>query len=287
MPYPVSASPLVSRHHLTSLREEHHPRAYSFSGHNNSMPVRGAPSRALSLSSGRGGGRHSDLHNMAAYREHSFQRHDSAPRLPSHDLSEISPAVTRHDEAAGMHESWPRASMRHRDERTDFGNDSWPARSRRSPSQAMFEPPHHAYQAPPPPLSHTQFHPIAPEGVTAMKPIYSDTDEIMLEVENVQSEHFHDQHQHTHWTVDAMECESSHSRRGSMVGDTAYAPPSMDTGFPCREQCEIRSSPKHLRNDSTVTATVIVAQLSSALSDSLPEDDNPFEPIPLNSTPPK
>lgn len=266
----------MSRQRLTTLREEPqvHPRASSFSGHER-VPVREVPQRALSLSGGRGGGRHSARPNIPDS-ESLYHRADSAPARSSydHEMSMDEMASSRHDEKMDpRHQSWPRAD--HYEERMDYGHESWPRRYPAS-HHAIFNPPV-AHQISPP-----QFHPVGPEDIAAVRS-YPNTEAIMMEVENVSSGH-HPEH-HAPWSADDMDCESSHPPRRdshSPQGE-AFLPPTPSHAYASDNRYEIQPphAPTHHRTDSIASATVIVAQLSSALSDTLPEDDNPFEPIPI------
>lgn len=276
----------MSRQHLTDLREEAqpHPRAYSFSGHGR-VPVRIAPPRAFSHSSDRGGRRRSDLSGISC-REPTYHRADSAPSRSHHELSLDDVASSRHSEM--MHESWPRTAIRQYDESVERGHESWPRATMRPHDEsseswqqhyhgmdrAMYDP-HSNIQSHPP-----RFHPIASDGVAAFDS-YREADQVMMEVESVGSTHVAGRH--GHWAQDDMDFETTHSRRGSIAGflDSEHADAYSNHN---QHQAQTSQVAAHQRNDSTVSATVIVAQLSSALSDTLHDDDNPFEPIPIGDT---
>jgi hypothetical protein len=273
MLYSVNSSPLVSRH-LAVLREEVPTRAFSFSGQ--APKTRGAPSRALSLSAGRGGGRINDGNDMP-YSEPVYHRADSAPprafdQLLSQQHDER--MDTRHE--AG-HDSWP--GPRHRDEaadiRRDPRHDSWPQPY--SSSRAMFHPPPAGLQRPPP-----QFHPVGPEDLAALKS-YPDNDEMMVDVERSQSQQIP-----SHWSNTGMDVDMP-SRQGTDTSHTgAHLASTQLNVFP--PQCDFQPQnpgalAAHQRTSSSASATAIVAQLASAIPDTLGEDENPFEPIPIGAAP--
>lgn len=267
---PLNSSPLVSRQQLTTLREEH-PRAYSFSGHSHEPRSRAA-SRALSLSSGhvgdrdseRSGGRLNDGRSDLLYGEQYYR--DSAPPL-YHDDRSISG-----EELASFHQG----------ERLDSRHESWP-QSYPGSHAAMFMPPA-AFHA-----SAPQFHPVGVNDVAAHRSYpdqmsYHNSEAIMTEVGRVRADNVSSHWSNTGREVDMQPLGASSSV--SHLADTrAYdASPGPATMAAYSSGKSRGSSDRaHQRDNSTVAASAIVAQLASSIKQETLEvgDENPFEPIPL------
>jgi hypothetical protein len=275
--------PLVSRQQLTVLREEtpHYPRAFSFSGHTQaSQRLREVRSRELPLSYGRDGGHFgypSDATNHPLDGDESFhgdlfhRRHSASGRHYDQPLSV--------DDMAGI-------DARHGQRMDSQYHESWPQPFSAYSSRALYDTQASLHASAP------QFYPVQAEDVAAHSS-FPDTDAIMAEVANVRVRG--GPSQMTHWSEPNVASHSRAVKRPAVEFPSHRAasprlqyPPSPGSARRFQQQPEPALVPQqalsaiHQRSDSTASASVIVAQLASAMhQEPLVQDDNPYEPIPL------
>ncbi|CAB9512606.1 Nitrilase family, member 2 [Seminavis robusta] len=279
-------SPLVSRQHLTVLREDPpHPRAFSFSGHTHErLAGREVRSRAMSLSAGGHFGDRNDVDLSAGgngpCHGEGFHRPDSAPgryygRGDASSVDDLAEIDLRQGLGRRMESS---------------GHESWPQHSRSQTTRTFFNPPASLYATQP------QFHPVRAEDLAGHR-TFQGNDALMTAVDNAR---VHGEPSHVaQWTNNSIETEvrasqqqgndlqfpasfASESPRIAYLQNSGGA--SMGGLYPSGSATTSNQPPEgiHQRTDSTASATVIVAQLASALhQDSPNNDENPFEPIPL------
>jgi hypothetical protein len=265
---PIYSSPLVSWQQLTVLREEthHYPRAFSFSGHTQESPrLREVRSRESWLCDGRDRGRfsgRSDAANLPldgdeSFRGDLFHRPHSAPGRHYDQISAV-------DDMAGI-------DSRHGRRTESQYHESWPQRFSANSSRRPYDTLASLQGSAP------QFYPIQAEDVAAHGS-FPDTDTIMAEVANVRVRGRPSQM--THWSEPKITSQASPRmqyppRPG--VSSSSRRFPSPPPVLSPQQAPAI-----HRRSDSTASATVIVAQLASAMHEEpLAQDDNPYEPIPL------
>ena len=260
----LNSSPLVSRQHLTVLREEHPPQHLPGS-HSYAGPVReplGRSSRAMSLGRGRD---NITLDDRGSY---SFAESPYLNRPAYH-----------HDHERSI--SGEELAAYHHEERLNPRHESWHGPFPGERVEMFNAPPSFHASAP-------QFHTTGAGHIAAHRTYPIQSSGVAM-VDEMGAPFGEPQWSYSDRDSGMPPIHPSNSRRGSSFRGYEAPVPAYSEEAPRHRRNDSTDVGVHRRNDSTMSATGIMAHLTSAIpADSLkPDDSNPFEPLPIGGRPRK